>query len=198
MGMERLTSVLQGVASNYRTDLFAPIIARTAELAGIDRDDPALQVDLNVVGDHVRALTFLIADGIMPANDGRGYVLRRLLRRAVKHGKSLNLQGSFLHQLSGSVVEVMKPFYPELEPNREFIAKIDRHGRGALQPHPGQRPEDLRRPAAGGFGKQAGTAGRLRPVSSFRHLRLPTGLRPRPGNGKGRRHRFRRFSARTT
>jgi len=124
MGMERLTSILQGVASNYRTDLFAPIIERTAELAGIDRDDPALQVDLNVVGDHVRALTFLIADGIMPANDGRGYVLRRLLRRAVKHGKSLNLRGSFLHQLSGSVVEVMKPFYPELEPNREFIAKV--------------------------------------------------------------------------
>ncbi len=124
MGMERLTSVLQGVASNYRTDLFAPILARAAELAGIDRDDPALQVDLNVVGDHIRALTFLIADGIMPANDGRGYVLRRLLRRAVKHGKSLNLQGSFLHLLSGSVVEVMKPFYPELEPNREFIAKV--------------------------------------------------------------------------
>jgi alanyl-tRNA synthetase len=124
MGMERLTAVLQGVASNYRTDLFAPIIARAAELAAIDRDDPALQVDLNVVADHVRALTFLIADGIMPANDGRGYVLRRLLRRAVKHGKSLNLQGSFLHKLSGSVVDAMKPFYPELEPNREFIAKV--------------------------------------------------------------------------
>jgi alanyl-tRNA synthetase len=124
MGMERLTAILQGVASNYRTDLFAPIIARAAELAAIDRDNPALQVDLNVVADHVRALTFLIADGIMPANDGRGYVLRRLLRRAVKHGKSLNLQGSFLHKLSGSVVDSMKPFYPELEPNREFIAKV--------------------------------------------------------------------------
>jgi alanyl-tRNA synthetase len=124
MGMERLTAILQGVTSNYRTDLFAPIIERTAELAGIDREAPALQVDLNVVADHIRALTFLIADGIMPANDGRGYVLRRLLRRAVKHGKALNLQGAFLHKLSGRVIEVMKPFYPELEHNRDFISKV--------------------------------------------------------------------------
>ena len=124
MGMERLAAVLQGVSSNYRTDLFAPIIERAAELAAADRDAPALQVDLNVVADHVRALTFLIADGIMPANDGRGYVLRRLLRRAVKHGRSLGLQDSFLHKLSGRVVEVMKPFYPELEPARDFIARV--------------------------------------------------------------------------
>ena len=124
MGMERLAAVLQGVTSNYRTDLFAPIIERAAELAGVDREDPALQVDLNVVADHVRALTFLLADGIMPANEGRGYVLRRLLRRAVRHGKALGLQGTFLHRLSGRVVEVMKPFYPELEPSRDFIARV--------------------------------------------------------------------------
>ncbi len=124
MGMERLAAVLQGVASNYRTDLFAPILERAAELAGADREDPALQVDLNVVADHVRALTFLIADGILPANEGRGYVLRRLLRRAVKHGKSLGLPSPALHKLSGRVVEVMKPFYPELEPARDFIARV--------------------------------------------------------------------------
>jgi alanyl-tRNA synthetase len=124
MGMERLTAILQGVASNYRTDLFAPIIARVLELAGVDRDDPALQVDLNVVADHIRALTFLIADGIMPANDGRGYVLRRLLRRAVKHGKALNQKDAFLHKLSGRVIEVMKPFYPELEHSRDFISRV--------------------------------------------------------------------------
>jgi alanyl-tRNA synthetase len=124
MGMERLTAILQGVASNYQTDLFLPIIEHTAELAGVDSRDPAHQVDLHVVADHIRALTFLIADGIMPANDGRGYVLRRLLRRAVKHGKSLNLQGSFLHRLSGQVGEVMQPFYPELAQNRDFISKV--------------------------------------------------------------------------
>jgi alanyl-tRNA synthetase len=124
MGMERLSAILQGVTSNYRTDLFAPIIERAAELARVDREDPALQVDLNVVADHVRALTFLIADGIMPANEGRGYVLRRLLRRAVRHGRSLGLGGPFLHTLSQRVVEVMKPFYPELEPGRDFIARV--------------------------------------------------------------------------
>ncbi|MBN2346820.1 MAG: alanine--tRNA ligase, partial [Candidatus Aminicenantes bacterium] len=124
MGMERLAAILQGVASNYRTDLFAPVIDRAAELAGVDRDDPKHRVDLNVVADHVRALTFLIADGILPANDGRGYVLRRLLRRAVKHGKALEAKGGFLHTLSGRVVEVMKPFYPELEHSRDFIAQV--------------------------------------------------------------------------
>jgi alanyl-tRNA synthetase len=124
MGMERLTAVLQGVASNYQTDLFAAIIERTAGLAGVDSKNPACQVDLNVIADHIRALTFLIADGIMPSNDGRGYVLRRLLRRAVKHGKSLNLQGAFLHRISGQVVDVMKPFYPELEHARDFISKV--------------------------------------------------------------------------
>ncbi len=124
MGMERLTAVLQGVTSNYRTDLFTPIILGTTELAGINHEDPSFQVDLNVIADHIRALTFLIADGIMPANDGRGYVLRRLLRRAVRHGKALGLQDAFLHKLSGKVVEVMKPFYPELEPTRNFISKV--------------------------------------------------------------------------
>jgi alanyl-tRNA synthetase len=124
MGMERLAAILQGVASNYRTDLFAPIIARAAELAGVDRDDAALQVDLNVVADHVRALTFLIGDGIMPANDGRGYVLRRLLRRAVRHGKALGARAAFLHALSGRVIEVMKPFYPELEHDRDLISRV--------------------------------------------------------------------------
>ena len=150
MGMERLTAILQGVASNYQTDLFAPIIDRTAELAGVDRDDPALQVDLNVIADHIRALTFLIADGIMPANDGRGYVLRRLLRRAVKHGKALNLQGTFLHQLSGRGHRGDEAVLPGARAQPRIHRQSHRHGGGALQPHPGQRPEDLRRPAAGG------------------------------------------------
>jgi alanyl-tRNA synthetase len=124
MGMERLTAILQGVPSNYQTDLFKPIIDHTAALAGVDAGDPAIQVDLKVIADHIRALTFLIADGIMPANDGRGYVLRRLLRRAVKHGKALNFKGNFLNRISAEVVAVMKPFYPELEHSQEFIAKV--------------------------------------------------------------------------
>jgi len=124
MGMERLTAILQNVSSNYQTDLFKPIIEYTAELAGVNPQNQGIQIDLNVIADHSRALTFLIGDGIMPANDGRGYVLRRLLRRAVKHGKALNFKGNFLNQISSEVIAVMKPFYPELEHNQEFIKKI--------------------------------------------------------------------------
>jgi alanyl-tRNA synthetase len=124
MGMERLTAILQDVSSNYQTDLFRPLIEHTAALAGVDPQDREIQVDLKVIADHVRALTFLIADGIMPANDGRGYVLRRLLRRAVKHGKALNFKGNFLDRISSEVIAVMKPFYPELEHNQEFIKKV--------------------------------------------------------------------------
>jgi alanyl-tRNA synthetase len=124
MGMERLTAILQNVSSNYQTDLFKPIIEYTAALAGVSPQNPEIQVDLKVIADHIRALTFLIADGITPANDGRGYVLRRLLRRAVKHGKALNFKGNFLNQISSEVITVMKPFYPELEHNQEFIKKV--------------------------------------------------------------------------
>jgi alanyl-tRNA synthetase len=124
MGMERLTAILQNVSSNYQTDLFKPIIEYTAALAGANPHSPEIQVDLKVIADHIRALTFLIADGIMPANDGRGYVLRRLLRRAVKHGKALNFKGNFLNRISSEVIAVMKPFYPELEHNQEFIKKV--------------------------------------------------------------------------
>jgi len=124
MGMERLTALLQGVNSNYQTDLFQPLIDFTAELAGISPDDKNRQVALNVVADHTRALAFLISDGVLPANDGRGYVLRRILRRAAKHGKSLGFQSPFLHQTSSKAVDVMKEFYPELEYNRHFIGEV--------------------------------------------------------------------------
>lgn len=124
MGMERLTSLLQGKSSNYQTDLFRPIIDFTAELAGINPDEPNHQVDFKVIADHVRALSFLISDGVLPANDGRGYVLRRVLRRAAKHGKALGFTGTFLSRVSGEAIEIMKDFYPELEYNRDFVAEV--------------------------------------------------------------------------
>ncbi len=124
MGLERLSSLLQGVESNYQTDLFRPIIEFTAAQAGVSPDDPVHRVDLNVIADHIRALSFLIADGVLPANDGRGYVLRRLLRRAAKHGKSLGFNSSFLHSISTKVIDIMKPAYPELEYNRGFISEV--------------------------------------------------------------------------
>lgn len=124
MGMERLTALLQGKTSNYQTDLFRPIIEFIAELAGIDPDEKSHQVDLKVVADHIRALSFLISDGVLPSNDGRGYVLRRVLRRAAKHGKSLGFISTFLDKLSTKAVEIMKDFYPELEYNRDFISEV--------------------------------------------------------------------------
>jgi alanyl-tRNA synthetase len=126
MGMERLTALLQGVNSNYQTDLFRPLIETTAELAGIDPDtvDQTQRVALNVVADHSRALAFLISDGVLPANDGRGYVLRRILRRAAKHGKALGFTSPFLYRVSSKVIELMKEFYPELEYNRNFISEV--------------------------------------------------------------------------
>lgn len=124
MGMERLTALLQEVNSNYQTDLFQPIIDFTIELGGIDPDSPKNRIGLNVIADHIRALTFLICDGVLPANDGRGYVLRRILRRAAKHGKSLGFTGTFLHKVSSKAVDVMKESYPELDYNRHFIAEV--------------------------------------------------------------------------
>ena len=124
MGMERLTALLQGKVSNYQTDLFRPIIDFTAELAGIDPDEKNHQVDLKVIADHIRALSFLISDGVLPSNDGRGYVLRRVLRRAAKHGKSLGFTSTFLDKLSTKAIEIMKNSYPELEYNRDFISEV--------------------------------------------------------------------------
>ncbi|MCU0284777.1 MAG: alanine--tRNA ligase [Acidobacteria bacterium] len=124
MGMERLTALLQGKSSNYQSDLFRPIIEFTAELAGVDPDAPQHQVDLKVIADHIRALSFLISDGVLPANDGRGYVLRRVLRRAAKHGKALGFNTNFLSKVSGRAIDIMKESYPELEYNRSFIAEV--------------------------------------------------------------------------
>ncbi len=124
MGMERLTSLLQGVDSNYKTDLFMPIINFTAELSNKNFENTEYQIDFKVIADHIRALTFLISDGILPSNEGRGYVLRRILRRASKHGKSLGFEEPFLYKVSYKVVEIMSDFYPELEFNKKFISEV--------------------------------------------------------------------------
>ncbi len=127
-GLERLTTVIQGVTSNYDTDLFTPIIARAAELAGVTRgEDDEKDVSLNVIADHVRALTFLIGDGVLPANEGRGYVLRRILRRGARHGWLLGLDRPFLHDVSNTVIDEMQGAYPELAERRAFITdRIER------------------------------------------------------------------------
>jgi len=119
-GLERVASVLQGVDSNYDTDLFRPLLAGAAELAGIRYGgDPESDVALRVIADHLRAVTFLLADGVIPGNEGRGYVLRRLLRRAVRHGMRIGFEEPFLHRLVPVLGEVMGGAYIELAATRQ-------------------------------------------------------------------------------
>ena len=121
-GLERVASVLQGVHWNYETDLFRGILARAQQLSGTRiGDDPEKDVSLRVVADHARAVTFLIADGVLPSNEGRGYVLRRILRRAARHGVLLGVEGPFLHSVADAVIDEMGEAYPELTARRDYI-----------------------------------------------------------------------------
>jgi len=125
MGLERLAAVLQGVYSNYDSDLFVDIVKLTEELAGLRYGkDTKSDISFKVIADHSRAAAFLIADGIMPSNDGRGYVLRRIIRRAIRYGQVLGLKGPFLHRLTDKVVDLMNPDYPELGQSKRFIDEV--------------------------------------------------------------------------
>ena len=124
MGLERLTSLLQGVDSNFDTDLFTPIIAYIEELTGQKYDRGEGGFPFRVIADHSRSCTFLIADGVLPSNDGRGYVLRRILRRAVRFGRSLGIQDAFLYKTVDVVCDLMKSAYPELDEKRDFVKEV--------------------------------------------------------------------------
>jgi alanyl-tRNA synthetase len=125
MGLERISAVLQGVRSNFETDLFIPIIKEIENLSSIPYGrDPKSDISIRVIADHSRAATFLINDGILPSNGGRGYVLRRIMRRAMRHGKRLGIRGPFLHQASSKVVNLMKDAYPELRESKDFVSKV--------------------------------------------------------------------------
>jgi alanyl-tRNA synthetase len=125
MGLERLTAVIQGVKSNYDTDLFAPIISFMEKTSGkIYGKNADNDVSIRVIADHSRAVTFLIGDGIMPSNEGRGYVLRRILRRAARHGKMLGINKPFLHQSAQVVIDMMKGIYPDLVEKASYITKV--------------------------------------------------------------------------
>ncbi|WP_236333928.1 alanine--tRNA ligase [Paenibacillus auburnensis] len=126
-GLERLASILQDVDSNFDTDLFQPVIQKTAGLAGVKyKDNLEQDIALKVIADHIRTVTFAVGDGVLPSNEGRGYIIRRLLRRAVRYGKTLGLDRPFLHELTETVGEVMGVYYPSVVENREYIAKIIR------------------------------------------------------------------------
>ena len=133
MGLERIVAVLQDKLSNYDTDLFTPLLTAIGERAGTEYGPLAgrpandtSDVSLRVIADHLRAMTFLIADGVVPSNEWRGYVLRKIMRRAMRHGKRLGLTEPFLHELTGVVIAEMGGAYPELETSREVIASVVR------------------------------------------------------------------------
>lgn len=120
MGLERISAILQGVHSNYEIDIFVHLMNAAAQILGIANEE---QASLKVIADHIRAVAFLIADGVIPSNEGRGYVLRRIIRRAVRHGNKLGAQDAFFYQMLPALIEVMGDAYPELRERREHISQ---------------------------------------------------------------------------
>ncbi|QPJ63588.1 MAG: alanine--tRNA ligase [Candidatus Nitronauta litoralis] len=128
MGLERLTAVVQNQPSNYDCDLMMGIITSIAKVTGTPYD-PKLEsgVSQRVIADHARSAAFLISDGVLPSNEGRGYVLRRIMRRALRHGRLLGMEKPFFYKITDQVVTDFKPAYPDLDNNRSFIQKVVRH-----------------------------------------------------------------------
>ena len=125
MGLERIAAVMQGKLSNYDTDLLVPIIERAADLIGVsygdnDRSDVALRIN----ADHARATAFLIHDGVLPSNEGRGYVLRKIMRRAIRNARMIGRQDPYLYELTGFIAELMKPGYPEMMESIQRVARV--------------------------------------------------------------------------
>ncbi|WDP86101.1 MAG: alanine--tRNA ligase [Desulfobacter sp.] len=125
LGLERIISVLQDVLTNYDTDLFIPIMEKVGDLAGKKRgESKEVEVAMKVIADHSRASAFLICDGVLPANEGRGYVLRRIMRRAIRYGRSIGLVKPFLHETVQTVFSIMDEAYPELKDSAAFILNV--------------------------------------------------------------------------
>ncbi|MHA7964054.1 alanine--tRNA ligase [Paenibacillus sp. CAU 1782] len=126
-GLERFASILQDVDSNFDTDLFRPIIDRTCDIAGVTyKANEDADVALKVIADHIRTVAFAVGDGVLPGNAGRNYIIRRLLRRAVRYGKKLGIDRPFLYELTPVVGEVMGVYYPEVVEKQEFIERVIR------------------------------------------------------------------------
>ena len=121
MGIERISAIMQGVHSNYEIDIFQALIKRAAQIVGID---DLANKSLRVIADHIRSCAFLIADGVMPSNEGRGYVLRRIIRRAVRHGRKLGAQDVFFYRLVAELARQMGDAYPELNSQQPVIERV--------------------------------------------------------------------------
>ena len=124
MGFERLVRILQDVDTAYETDLFTPIIAAVERVSGKSYDNPDDTYAIRVVAEHGRSVTFLIADGVVPGNEGRGYVLRRVIRRAIRYARRIGIEGNFLGEIADATIDKMGKVYPELVNNRDFIVTV--------------------------------------------------------------------------
>lgn len=125
MGLERMASISQNVRTNYDTDLFMPIIEKTERISGKKyRQSDEQDVAFKVIADHIRTVAFAIGDGALPSNEGRGYVLRRLLRRAVRFAQKLSIEKAFMYDLVPTVAEIMKPYYPQVAQQQDFIKRV--------------------------------------------------------------------------
>ncbi len=125
MGLERITTILQGKTNNFDTDLFVPILQEISEISGLEYgSSDALNISMRIIADHARAATFVVSDGQYPGNDKRGYVLRKIIRRAVVHGRKLKIEQPFIFRVAGTVMELMSPSYPQLDTSRDTIAAV--------------------------------------------------------------------------
>src|SRR5207248_6060730 len=125
MGLERVAAVLQSTLSNYDTDLIHPIIVQAADLFGVSFGaDARIDTALRINADHARATAFLIHDGVLPSNEGRGYVLRKIMRRAMRHARMAGVEDPYLFELTGFVAELMRPAYPELLESAPRVARV--------------------------------------------------------------------------
>ncbi len=148
LGLERLASVMQGVGSNYETDLVLPLIEEVSAISGVDYDAGEAGLSHRVIADHIRGLTFAITDGVIPSNEGRGYVLRRLLRRAARHGRKLEMREPFMHLLVPEVVNIFRDAYPETAAAAErvmLVVKTEEERFGETLDQGIQRFEELAR-----------------------------------------------------
>jgi alanyl-tRNA synthetase len=125
MGLERIASIMQGKLGNYETDLFRPIIARIEDVSkNCYCENEKTDIAMRVISDHIRGATFIINDGVLPSKDGRGYVLRRILRRALRYGKKIGIEREFLSDLSAIVVDIMGDVYPDIKNNHPYIVRV--------------------------------------------------------------------------
>lgn len=125
MGLERMATIMQNVDTIFEVDTIKAVLDKVCKLSGANyKEDRVKDISIRIITDHIRSITFMISDGILPSNEGRGYVLRRLLRRAARHGKTLGINNTFLHNLTDIVIENCYKNYPELEEKREYIKKI--------------------------------------------------------------------------